>query len=119
MEFSLYEKYFILFTKGHFSKYVEPEKVIVGKALMTYPEQVTKNNLLIYATGIFEKLIRYDCIEGVDSDPFKWIIKEMRQIDNFSPYDFLITHIQDSVVDGLNLEMDLDEIKFEMVEKVI
>ena len=123
MELSVYEKYFILFTKGHFSKYIAPEKVIVGKALMMYAEQVGQDTLLNYAIGLFDKLIRYDCIEGVNSEPFTWIINEMRQISNSlkapSLYEFLIMHIQDSVVEHLNLELDLDEIKSYMIEKAI
>ena len=120
MEFSLHQKHFILWTKGHFDNYVEPEKVIVGEALMMYPEQVDQHNLLHYAIGVFDKLMRYDCIEGVNGEPFAWIINEMRQIGNRHKaptlYEFLISHIGNSIVGGLSLEMDLNQIKSKMTK---
>lgn len=115
-----YDKYFILFTKGHFSRYKDAEKVILGEALLLYTKDITEHHLLDYAIGVFDKLMTMGAIEGVGSDKFAWIIHEMRQIGNRlkapTLYEWLITQIQDSKVGRISLEVDLSEIKSKMME---
>lgn len=77
-----YEKLFILCIKGHFSSYEQPEKVIIGKALMSPPELISSQNLENYAIRLFEKLVHLGMIEGATENPFKWMIEEMLQSVN-------------------------------------
>ena len=111
MNFSLNEKQFILWTKGYFTQYHEPEKVIIGDALHLYPEQVEPYNMTNYAIKVFDKLMQSGRIDGACDDPIQWMVNEMRQITRrLEPptlYEFLIAHIQDSNVDGLDLNIDI------------
>ena len=116
------QKYFILYTKGCFSNYKDPEKVIIGQALLMYPEQVNHHNLVNFAIRTFDVLLKSGAIDMNGRDVHTWYVEEMYQLVNrLTPptlYEWLIENIQwSNVPDFTGIDLNAMAAKMKPLER--
>lgn len=113
-----YQKYYILWTKGHFNHYKEPERIIIGEALMLGKDLITDGHITNYAINIFDKLMTQEAIEGVGTDKYAWMLNEMREIGHRHKAPTLLEWVNTKIgcceAGSLSLRIDLEGIRNKM-----
>lgn len=104
------QKLFVLYTKGHFQKYIDAKEIILAEAFHLYPAQIHERNTVSFMINLFTKLASLRAIEMNYENPVEWVLKGITDIGSRplapqSLYDWLHSHIQGCIADGLDLDI--------------
>lgn len=101
------QKLYILYTKGHFSKYKNAKEIILAKAFSLYPEHINERNTVSFMISLVAKLANAKLIEMNYEKSIEWLLREFADIGN-GPlktfHDWLYSQIQGCYIDGLDLD---------------